>query len=166
MPPRWCRSIRWTANSECTMPVSSIRVLVLPAPAALAHAPCWKCARAKCRSFSNTARSSAAWSTRKCWRGRTSFTALASARTTRRRASNCRSTFAPEQRASLPDQRVCARRRKRDRENRGPGDARAVAIVRIRYDAADDGVAEERQQQCRGEPAEVGEFGAVDAEQQ
>ena len=41
----------------------------------LAPAPCLKCARAKCRSFSNTARSSAGWSTRRCWRGPISFTA-------------------------------------------------------------------------------------------
>ena len=45
-----------------------------------------RCARAKCRSFWSTARSSAAWSTRRCWRGRTRSTAPASAPTIRRRA--------------------------------------------------------------------------------
>ena len=32
-----------------------------PAPAARARAPCWRCARAKCRSSWSTARSSAGW---------------------------------------------------------------------------------------------------------
>ena len=44
-----------------------------------------KCARAKCRSSSSTARSSAGWFTKKCWPGPTSFTAAASVRTIRRR---------------------------------------------------------------------------------
>ncbi len=61
---RECRSIRWSANSACIMPASAT-------PAARARAPCSRCARAKCRSSSSTARSSAAWSTRKCWRGPT-----------------------------------------------------------------------------------------------
>ena len=51
-----------------------------------ARARCWKCARAKCRSSSSTARSSAGWSTKKCWRGPMPCTASASARTIRRRA--------------------------------------------------------------------------------
>ena len=33
-PPRWCRSIRWSANSACTMPASSIPASAMPAPAA------------------------------------------------------------------------------------------------------------------------------------
>ena len=30
MPPKWCRSIRWSASSACTMPASSIRVSAMP----------------------------------------------------------------------------------------------------------------------------------------
>src|ERR1700689_708520 len=166
MPPKWCRSIRWSANSACTMPASSIRVLVMPALAARARARCWKYARAKCRSSSSTARSSAAWFTRKCWRGPPNSTAAASARTTRRRVSNCQSTFASERCAPVSHQCVGARRRESDGEDSNPDDARAVAIVRVRYDAAERGIAEERQHQRRGEASEVGEFGAVDAKQQ
>ena len=33
-PPRWCRSIRWSASSACTMPASSIRASATPARAA------------------------------------------------------------------------------------------------------------------------------------
>ena len=62
--------------------------------AGAARAPCSKCARARCRSSSSTARSSAGWSTSRCWTGRSRSTARASARTTRRRASSCRSTSA------------------------------------------------------------------------
>ena len=51
-----------------------------------ARARCWRCARARCRSSSSTARSSAAWSTSRCWSGPRRSTASASARTTRRRA--------------------------------------------------------------------------------
>jgi len=86
MPPRWCRSIRWSANSACIMPASSIPVSAMPAPAAKARARCSKCARARCRSFSSTARSSGAWSTKRCWPSPTSSTAPASARITKRRA--------------------------------------------------------------------------------
>jgi dCTP deaminase len=85
-PRRWCRSIPWSANSACIMPASSIPASAMPAPAGRARARCWKCARAKCRSFSSTARSSAGWCTKECWRGPTPCTASASARTTRRRA--------------------------------------------------------------------------------
>ena len=84
-PPRWCRSIRWSANSACTMPASSIPASAMPAPAAAAPARCWRCARARCRSSSSTARPSAAWSTSTCWSGRSRSTARASAPTTRRR---------------------------------------------------------------------------------
>ena len=47
-PRKWCRSIRWSANSACIMPASSIPVSATPAPAGRARARCWKCARAKC----------------------------------------------------------------------------------------------------------------------
>src|SRR6202034_3079544 len=97
---------------------------------------------------------------------RTSSTAAASARTTRRRGSNCRSTFAFERRAPVSYQCAGARRGERDRENGDPDNARAVAIMRVRYDAAERGIAKERQHQRRGKPAEIGEFGAVDAKQQ
>ena len=40
-----------------------------------ARARCSRCARARCRSSSSTARSSAVWSTRRCWRGPTRSTA-------------------------------------------------------------------------------------------
>jgi dCTP deaminase len=68
------------------VPASSIQASAMPAPAGKAPAQCWKCARAKCRSFSSTARSSAGWCTKKCWRGPMPCMASASARTTRRRA--------------------------------------------------------------------------------
>ena len=61
-------------------------VSVTPGRAAWAPARCSKCARAKCRSSSNTARSSAAWSMKKCWRAPTSSTAPASVPTIRPRA--------------------------------------------------------------------------------
>ena len=48
--------------------------------------PCSKCAATRCRSSSSTARSSAAWSTSACARGRKRSTAPTSAPTTRRRA--------------------------------------------------------------------------------
>ena len=32
MPPKWCRSTRWSANSACIMPASSIPVSVMRAP--------------------------------------------------------------------------------------------------------------------------------------
>src|SRR5580700_5498217 len=89
-----------------------------------------------------------------------------SAQTTRRRTSNCRSTFASELRVPLAHQREGARRRERDRKDGDPDHARAVAIMRVRYDAAERRIAEERQHQCRGEASEIGEFGAVDAKQQ
>jgi len=49
-----------TAVIDVIMPSSPIRASAMPRPAARAAGPCWKCAATRCRSSSNTARSSAA----------------------------------------------------------------------------------------------------------
>ena len=101
MPLKWCRSIPSSASFACTMPAFLTRASVTPAPVVSAPAPFWKCGRAKCRSSSSTVRSSAVWSTKKCWPDPMSFTAPASARTIRRKASNYPSTSAVEPTACL-----------------------------------------------------------------
>jgi len=63
-----------------TTRASSIRASVTRAPADGAPAQCWRCGPTRCRSLSNTARSSAAWSTNTCWRAPTPSMAAASAR--------------------------------------------------------------------------------------
>jgi dCTP deaminase len=59
---------------------------VIEAPAGGAPARCWRCGPTRCRSLSNTVRSSAAWSTNTCWRAPTRSMAAASGRITRPRA--------------------------------------------------------------------------------
>ena len=67
MPPKWCRSIRWSASFVCIMPVFLTPVLARQKPAArgltarAARVPSWKCARAKCRLFWSMGKLSGAW---------------------------------------------------------------------------------------------------------
>ena len=84
-PPRWCRSIRWWASFACTTRDSSIRASAMRVPAGAAHAVLEVRSR-EVPFILSMARSSAAWSMRRCWRGRTRSTAPASAPTIRHRA--------------------------------------------------------------------------------
>src|SRR5262249_19797211 len=70
--------------------------------AAWVHARCWKSVRAKCRLSWSTDRSSADWSTRKCWRVPNTSTAAVSVPITRPRGSNCRNISANAEQLERP----------------------------------------------------------------
>ena len=64
LPPKWYLSIPWSASFGSTTPASSTPVLAIPKRVERGAARCWKCAATRSRSSSNTARPSAASSTR------------------------------------------------------------------------------------------------------